>query len=222
MKRFISIAVAGLVAVNVVGALPAHAATKKKPKHKKPPVAAACTPYAPGDFAKGAPLVTVTDAATVDKPLEQKVTLDQSVADADVLGLGLSDVSVQYFNVQVDSAAPNAGLYAHIDFPQRNDYDLEFQYPDESYAARSHAFNTVNELNDQQAPVVGGTLISETGHGGQATPSSEELVGIDTNDCGGYSVKVSNALGQGGDIMVKLWLGDVKNEPEAPGEEPAS
>lgn len=211
MKRFVSIAVAGLLAANVFAALPAHAA---KHKHKKPAV---CAPYQAGDFAKDAPLVTVTDAATADKPLEQKVTIDQSVADAT---FGLTDASAAYFNVQVDSAAPSAGLYAHIDFPQRNDYDLEFQYPDQSYAARSHAFNTVNESNDQALPVLG--PLSETGHGGQATATSEELVGIDTNDCGGYSVKVSNSLGQGGDITVKLWLGEVKNEPEAPGEEPAS
>lgn len=214
MKRFISIAVAGLVAVNVVAALPAHAATKKKPKRK--PVA--CTPYAPGAFAKDAPLVTVTDAATTDKPLEQKITIDQSVAD---LTQGLTDATTTYFNVQVDSAAPNAGLYARIDFPQRNDYDLEFQYPDQSYAARSHAWNTVIEANDQTVPVINYTP-SSTGHGGQSTATSEELVGIDTNDCGGYSVKVTNYLGQGGDMTVKLWLGDIKNEPEAPGEEPAS
>ncbi|MFN2594297.1 MAG: hypothetical protein ABR579_05350 [Actinomycetota bacterium] len=48
------------------------------------------------------------------------------------------------------------------------------------------------------------------------------LAGIDTADCGGYSVKVSNSLGQGGDTTVKLWLGEVKNESEAPGEEPAA
>ncbi|MDQ3877504.1 MAG: hypothetical protein M3290_04035 [Actinomycetota bacterium] len=213
MKRYLSAALVALVAANIVGALPAHAAAHK---HKKPKPAA-CTPYAPGDFAKDAPVVTVTDAATADKPLEQKVTLDRAVADAT---FGLTDAAAAYFNVQVDSASPNTGLYAHIDFPQRNDYDLEFQYPDQSYAARSHAFNTLNELNDQPLPGLG--PISETGHGGQATPTSEELVGIDTADCGGYSVKVANSLGQGGDITVKLWLGEIKNEPEAPGEEPAS
>ncbi|MEA2486772.1 MAG: hypothetical protein QOF16_426 [Actinomycetota bacterium] len=214
MKRYAFVALVGLVAVNVFAALPANAKTAK---HKKPKKPAACAPYQAGDFAKDAPLVTVTDAATADKPLEQKVTLGQSVAD---VTFGATDVSVAYFNVQVDSLAPNTGLYAHVDFPQRNDYDLEFQYPDQSYAARSHAFNTVNESNDQALPVLG--PISSTGHGGQATPTSEELVGIDTNDCGGYTVKVSNALGQGGDTTVKLWLGEVKNEPEAPGEEPGA
>jgi hypothetical protein len=214
MKRYVSTALIGLVAVNVFAALPAQA---KAPKHKKPKPPVACAAYQAGDFAKDAPLATVTDAATADKPLEQKVTLDQSVAD---LTFGLQAASATYVNVQVDSVAPSAGLYAHIDFPQRNDYDLEFQYPDLSYAARSHAFNTVNESNDQALPVLG--PISQTGHGGQATPTSEELVGIATNDCGGYSLKVSNALGQGGDATVKLWLGAVKNQPQAPGEEPGA
>jgi hypothetical protein len=150
------------------------------------------------------------------------VTLDPSVGDFNVIGAPVPDgaVSAQYFNVQADTALPAAGLYAKITFPQREDYDLEFTYPDGSYAARSHAFNTVNELNDQNDPVLNQPIISVTGHGGEATPTSEELVGIATNDCGGYTVKVSNALGEGGAMKVLLWLGEIKNQPEAPGEEP--
>lgn len=210
MKRYLAVVLVGLFAANLVASLPAHAATRK---HKKP---AACAPYAAGDFAKDAPAVKVTDAATADKPLEQKVTLDQSTADVPEAG---GDPTIAYFNVQVDSAAATAGLYAHIDFPQRNDYDLEFQYPDESFAARSHAWNTIIEANDQTVPGINYTP-SSTGHGGHSTATSEELVGIDTPDCGGYSVKVTNWLSQGGDVTVKLWLGEIKNEPEAPGEEP--
>jgi hypothetical protein len=219
-KKAIAVVLGATLVGGAFFAVPAQA--KKRHHHRKKPAVAVCTPYQSGDLGKDSPNVTVTDTATESAPLEQSVTLDPSAADV-TLGApvpGPGAVSAQYFNVQVDSAQPAAGLYAKITFSPREDYDLEFLYPDNSYAARSHSFNTVAEANDQALPVLG--PISETGHGGQATDSSEELVGIATNDCAGYTVKVSNALGEGGAMKVQLWLGEIKNQPEAPGEEPGA
>ncbi|HET7483703.1 MAG TPA: hypothetical protein VFK89_12680 [Actinomycetota bacterium] len=197
------LALAGLT----VGVLVAAPAEAKKKKHKKPAV---CAPYTPGEAGTGKPTVTVTDAATEAAPLEQKVTLEQSAADVVVV----TDPSTDAFNVQVDSAAKEAGLYALLEFSPRNDYDLDLAYPDGSYAARSHSFNTVQELTDQ-----GPQPVSSQGHGGEGTDHSEKIVGIRTNDCGGYTIQVTNWLGQGGELSVKLWLGDIVNDPQAPGEE---
>lgn len=188
---------------------PKKAKGKAKSKKKKKG-AAACTAYEPGELGAESDTVTVTDEATEEKPVEQTVELEASIADAT---LGLTDESYAFFNVQVDSDAPDAGLYALFEFPDRNDYDISFLYADNSYAARSHAWNTVIELNDT------GT-VSSTGHGGESTASSEKLVGIKTSDCGGYTVETANWLGQGGEFTIKLWLGAAENDPQAPGEEP--
>jgi hypothetical protein len=180
---------------------------KKKGKKKGNGKSAACAPFAPGEAGADQPSVTLTDAATEEAPVEQVVTLDMSLAD-----LQVGDPSSAFFNIQVDSAAPDAGLYVLLEFPTRRDYDLNLLHPDASYAARSHAWNTVIEANESQ--------ISSTGHGGESTASSEKLVGIKTADCSGWTLEAQNWLGEGGDLPVKLWLGEVQNEPQAEGEEP--
>jgi hypothetical protein len=63
------------------------------------------------------------------------------------------------------------------------------------------------------------TDVSTTGHGGESTSGSEKLVGIKTSDCGGWTVRAANYLGEGGEFPIKLWLGEVENEPLPPGQE---
>ncbi|MDQ3953115.1 MAG: hypothetical protein M3279_09170, partial [Actinomycetota bacterium] len=96
------------------------------------PPPAACASFTPAEAGKDKPTITVTDAATEAAPLEQKVTLDASTADIDG-----SDPTHDAFNFQIDSAAADAGFYALIEFPERDDYDLNMMYGDGSYAARS-------------------------------------------------------------------------------------
>ena len=194
---------------------------KKSPKPGKP--SAACAPFTPGEAGAEKPTVVLTDAATEAAPVEQTIALDPSIGDADLVGAGgvvgaPPPIAGAHnaFNIQVDPAAAEAGLYALIEFPARNDYDLNLLHPDGSYAARSRAFNPFIELNDQETPF---GAISVTGHGGEATAGSEKLVGIRTADCGGWTLDVANYLGQGGDMVVKLWLGEVKNDPQEEGAE---
>jgi hypothetical protein len=177
---------------------------KGKGKGKK---AAACAPFKPGEAGTDQPLVKVTDAATEEKPVEQSVTLDGSAADF----IPVTDPSEAYFNIQVDSAAADAGLYVFLEFPSRRDYDLNLLHTDGSYAARARSFNTVVGTPGEQ--------FSNPGHGGEGTDHSETLVGIKTSDCGGWTLQVQNWFGEGGDFAVKVWLGEVQNEPQAPGEE---
>ncbi len=188
--------------------------TKKKPaakgqkkgqnKGKKTRVRK-CKAFAPGEAGAEAPTVKLTDKATEKKPVEQAVTLDGSVADI------AGDPSSAYVNIQVDSKAKSAGLYALLEFPERRDYDMNLLHTDGSYAARARSFN----------PVLGtpGEQFSEPGHGGEGTTTSEMLVGIKTSDCGGWTLEAQNWLGEGGDFAIKLWLGKAKNAPQAPGEE---
>jgi hypothetical protein len=191
-------------------AKPVKTKKPKKPKKPKPPKSGSCPAFVPGDAGKDKPLVTVTDAATEAAPVEQKVTLAQSVAD-----LQAGDPSIEYLNVQVDSAAPAAGLYVLFDFPERRDYDLGAMYPDGSYGGQSHSWNTFVELTDKEA---NGFAISRTGNAGASTSHSEQIVGLKTSDCGGWTIEVANYLGEGGDMAVKVWLGEAKTDPSPEGE----
>ena len=190
---------------------------KGKKKGCPTPPPAACPAMTPAEAGKDKPTITLTDAATEAAPLEQKVTLGQSVAD---LTLGRTAAAHDAFNFQVDSEAAERGVYVLITFPARNDYDLNMMYPDGSYAARSHAWNTIIELNDVSIPVWGGPL-SSTGHGGESTASSEKLVGIKVADCSGWTLDVANYLGQGGEATVQLWLGEATTDPQEQGAEPS-
>ncbi|MDQ3982337.1 MAG: hypothetical protein M3271_06605, partial [Actinomycetota bacterium] len=89
------------------------------------------------------------------------------------------------------------------------DYDIDLLYADGSYGARSHDWNTVLGTGEG----VNG------GHAGESTTASEKIVGVRTADCAGWTVETANWFGEGGEMTVKLWLGEVKNEPLPPGEE---
>lgn len=205
--RFIRIvSVVGMSAL-VLGAFVAGPADAKKKKKKKPAV---CATFTPGEKGTDKPTVKVTDAATEAAPVVQKVTLAESVGDVDVTG-AVSPPGSDAFNVQVDSAAKEAGLYILFEFPMRRDYDLEVWHPDGSYAARSHDFNTL--YSPDPATYANG------GSGGEGTDSYEKIVGLRTSDCGGWTVETINWLGEGGELEVKMWLGDIVNDPQAPGAE---
>ena len=201
-SRFMrTVAVVGMSAL-VLGAFaatPADAKKKKKPK--------VCAPYQPGEKGTDKPLVTVTDAHTEEAPLVQKVTLDESAADF----VPVMEPGSDAFNVQVDSAAKEAGLYILFEFPSRRDYDLELWYDDGSYAARSHDFNLLYSPAPQ--------TYSNEGHAGESSDSYEKIVGVRTPDCAGYTAEAVNWLGEGGEFEIKVWLGEVVNDPLAPGEE---
>ena len=178
----------------------------KKPKPGKP--SAQCAPYVPGEAGAEAETLVLTDAATEAAPIEVPNTFGPAIP-------GETSDS-KFVNVQVDTAAKEAGLYAYIEFTPRNDYDLNLLYDDGSYAAQSHGFNPLIEINDVPLPVIG--PFSSTGNGGESTDHSEKLVGIKTPDCGGYTVDVTNYAGPGGDVTLQLWLGEAKTDPSAPGE----
>ncbi|HWL64757.1 MAG TPA: hypothetical protein VNP73_02185, partial [Actinomycetota bacterium] len=172
---------------------------------------AVCSAFSPGATGSGKPTVVVTDTATEQQPVIQKVNLAESISDLDVIPTGLLPPPTDAFNIQVDSANPSAGLHVLFEFPTRRDYDLELLWPDDSYAARSHDFNLV------YSPA---GIHENGGHAGVATDASEHIVGVATPDCGGYTVETVNWLGEGGEMEVKVWLGTADNVPQAPGAEP--
>ena len=215
-KRTCSIVLAlGLV---VSGSLagPATAAKKKKPK--KPP---ACAAYTPGELGAEAPKLVVTDAHTADAPLVHAFSIGANFHEGlgDVVNERAGQTVVpptphQYVNVQVDSAAASAGLYVTWEFQSHQDYDLWAYNADGTAAASSHGFQPL--MDTKGLPGDADQSNTATNHGGESTASSENLVGVITPDCGGYTVDLSTYFGQGGDFELKVWLGEGTTEPGVP------
>lgn len=205
MRKTFSVVLAAAVVVGAFFALPAEA---KKKKNKPVP----CSAYAPGEMGAAAETVVLTDTATEEAPVEAKVTHAMSTADIDQ-GL-VSEASHAPLNIQVDSKLKDAGLYVLLEFPSRNDYDIYLYYPTGEEAASSHGFNTLIEA---KTPGPFDLSNSSTNHAGESTSSSEKLIGVHTTDCGGWTLDTVNWLGQGGEMTVKMWLGEIANEPLPPG-----
>lgn len=204
-KALITILVGALIAsAFTVG--PADAQKKKKKKNKTP---AACAAYVPGEMGAEAESVVVTDAATAEAPLVHAFSLEQNF-DEGLTG-GVPPATV---NVQVDSAAATAGLYATFEFDTRRDYDLYAYWANGNEAASSHGFNLLVEAT-MKDPVFGiQPSNTENNHAGESKADSENIVGLTTNDCGGYTFQMSNWFGEGGDFELKLWLGEGTTDPK--------
>lgn len=222
-KRICSIVLAGGLLATAVVAGPATAAKKKK--KPKPPQPVACQPYAPGELGAQAETLVLTEANTADAPLTHAFSLGANVGEGfpeavnEEAGTALPEAPHYYVNVQVDTAAAaGAGLYATWEFPQRRDYDMWARYPDGSEAASSHGFQPLLETKGQP----GNADQSNTGgnHAGESTPTSENLVGVTTPDCAGYTLDLATYLGDGGDFELKLWLGEPQTDPRPVGELP--
>lgn len=203
MKKTLAV----LMAVAMVGAAfagPVEA--KKKKKKKKPPV---CQPYVPGELGAEAETVVLTDEATAEAP----ATFAFSLPEYFLEGLDGGQPS-EVVNVQVDSKMASAGLYATFAFPARRDYDLFARWPSGDEAASSHGFNPLVEA-DVDTPV-GNPSNTATNHAGESHADSENIVGLITPDCGGYTFEMLNYFGEGGDFELQLWLGEGTEEPLAP------
>lgn len=196
VRTFAVLASAGLI-VGAFAAGPADAAKKKK---KKPAV---CAAYVGHEKAAKAELVKVTDAATAEAPIEVEVATDPGFGigrpGTTVNGVDVgAAVSEAFVNVQVDSAAPSAGLYATIEFNEAFDYDLYLDDATGTEVAHSAGF-----FNQSSA----------AGADGESAIGSENIRGLDTADCGGYSADIAGATTAGDTVTLKLWLGEVVAAP---------
>lgn len=170
---------------------------KKQKKNKTK----SCKPYAAPERSADVETVTVTDKATAEAPLEVTVATHEGI------GMGRNPatfgalVSHAFQNVQVDSKAKSAGLYMRVEFPDYNDYDLYLDRADGTTAAQAAGFSDAEALQD------GDTSDGHTEIG------AEQVTGIKTADCGGYTADIVGATTQGGDVTVKLWLGEATYDP---------
>lgn len=177
-------------------------------KKRKKPKPAACPAYVPGEEGKDAPIALVTDKATEGAPLE--LEFDAPAGGANDLGVGAYDGTASlYQNIQVSSKSPETGLYVRYEFPDRHDYDLYLNYADGSTAASSGDFNTLADVE---------TLGGGSPDGGwESGTNYESVIGIRTAVCGGYTARLVSYLTNGGATTLKIWLGEIKADPTAPG-----
>jgi hypothetical protein len=215
-RMWSAVLVVGLVTSAVVAG-PATAAKKKKKPKPKPAV---CQPYAPGELGAEAANLVVTDAHTAEAPLAHAFSLDPSFDEGIVellseeSGQNLGGTPRQYVNLQVDSAAASAGLYVTWEFQTHRDYDLWAYNADGTGAASAHGFQPL--IDTQGQPGNADQSNTASNHGGESTATSENLIGIVTPDCGGYTLEMSTYFGEGGDFELKVWLGEGTTEPGVP------
>lgn len=205
-KRTCSIVLAlGLVVSGVIAG-PATAGKKKKPK--------VCAPFQAGELGAEAETVVVTDAHTAEAPLAHAFSLDMAFDEGVAEALDAGETPHHYVNVQVDSAAKTAGLYVTWEFDSNRDYDLWAYNADGTEAASSHGFQPLIATEGQPEPADQSN--TGTNHAGHSTATSENIVGLITNDCGGYTIDTATYFGEGGDFELKIWLGEGTTAPGVP------
>lgn len=179
----------------------------KKNQGPKTPPGRSCASYAPGEKGKEAETIVLSDEATAEKPVVHEVELGQYFFEG-----ATGTPPSKTLNVQVDSAATTTGLYATFKFPSRRDYDLFAYWPSDKEAASSHGFNPLVEA--RTPPPLPDPSNTRNNHAGETKADSENIVGLITPDCGGYTLEMLNYFGEGGKLELSLWLGEGTAEPK--------
>jgi hypothetical protein len=179
----------GLVATSTIDA----SAAKRKKK---------CKAYKPGELGAEAETTKVTQKATEEAPIE--VAFDTEPG----FGIGgnettAANISHVYHNIQVDPKTKKTGLWVRVEMPQGTDYDIYLMNPDGTEAAHAAGFN----------PIPHEFIGDGTGTGGHSEETAEQLDGILSKDCQGYTLDIGNATGPGGEITLKMWLGEATYDP---------
>ena len=179
----------------ILGALVAGPADAKK-KKKGCPAASFVEPASPSGSrteVPGGEVTTITDTATADAPVV--IEYEHGPALWDTANQEPIVEDTKWFNIQVDSAAPAAALYARQEWPIPSVSDMDLYLwdgPSGAQVAVSGAFNGA----PVPVPVVG-----ETGGMGY-----ESISGLVVGDCAGLAVE-SRAFMTAGEVMtLKVWL----------------
>ena len=169
----------------------------KKKGCKKP----ACPAFTPAEAGAEAPLTKVTDAATEEAPIEIPIAVES--------GTPVAGTHV-FHNLQVDSKNKDAGLYVRYEFPTHEDLDLYLYNSDGSTAAQAAGFNPFPFIPNNPVFFTDGT-----GTGGHSEQGAEQVDGVLTPDCGGYTADMAQYLSEGGEMLLKVWLGPATWDPVA-------
>ncbi len=196
-----ALSVLASAALVLTGMLAGTADAKKKKKPKPPPPPPACATYTPSEWSADIPVTMLKDEHTAEAPLVLTVPTEAGVGTSSgdsPENSADSKAAHAFLNVQVDSVNPEAGLYGTLEFTPAWDYDLHIRGNDGvSLAYSAGSSHLVNQFG-----------IDGTGHGGHSGLGTENIDGLTTADCSGYLVDVVSSIAPGGDLTLKLWLGE--------------
>lgn len=161
-----------------------------------------CAPHRFGAIGRGAPTYKLTDAHGYFSPI--RLSFEQPGGVKTGLPTDEETGGDRFFNIQVEPSSSQTGLWARLAFEERRDYDLVLYDNRGNVVASSNGFNPAHE----EAPA-----LSPESAGGQSTNRSETLRGIRSDRCAGYTLNVSSAAAEGGEVTLKLWLGPVAYTP---------
>ena len=158
------------------------------------PGAGDCEPYVPGEAGAEAETVVVVDANTEEAP--QELSFEMPPAPNPVPGTSES----VFVNLQVDTDLPEAGLFARFEYAEGEDFDIYLTDAEGNHQAGAAGGNPVDVQGDST-------------HGGHTEVTAEQLDGIGTPDCGGYTLEMRSFATPGGDYSLKVWLGEKGCDP---------
>lgn len=183
IKTLSVLASVGLLAGAFVAG-PAEAGKKKK---------LVCDAFTPGvEDAAEAEVVKITPKATEENPVVIEFEHAGSIPVA---------ADHQYFNVQVYSSTPSAGLWIKDEFSDRHDIDLYLYNSAGEEVALSGGFNTAPEAHDSD---------------GNATTNSEQIPGFPAPQCEGFTIESVGYLTPGTDATLSIWLGEETSDYSTP------
>lgn len=189
---------------------------KKKKECKKnngegPDKDAGCAAYVPGELGAEAETTVVTEEATEEAPIVVEYTLGPAAGG----GIGPYDTTTRVsHNVQLDSVGSEAGLFMRLETPETDDPDLYAYWNDGSEAAVAGGFN--QGLVAGPVPGPAGPVVNGSGNAGESGFGYEQINGLRTADCAGWDLDLVNWAGVGGTYTLKLWVGEIQNDPTPP------
>lgn len=194
----------------IVGAFAAAPADAKKKKKKPVPSCPTFTPIEPNSPSEQTsevleqPVATVTDAHTAEKPLVFEFehgpafwTITQDPIQEDTV----------FFNIQVDSAAPDVGLYVFQEWAKVPGSDMDLYVWDGASGEEATHSGSSNLAPEPLPPT---PVINH----GQTTGGwgLESVSGYPVLDCAGFTVE-SRAFSTPGESMtLSVWLGEIVAE----------
>ncbi len=163
-----------------------------------------CPKYKPGGNGIGKPIKVITDARKATAPLVFTLPTQPGAGlSSDVEGNEILPETVphSYINVQVNTVRASAKLFVRVEFPVAFDYDLFLR--DSSRAAKAYAAGFNQAPLRVENPII---VLDGTGNGGHSEMGAEQIDGLVTADCAGYTVDIASASTTGGPVTVKVWL----------------
>lgn len=171
---------------------------------KKQKASCKCPVFVPAEVGADATLTKITEKATKKNPEELTVSTGAGAGVGGVPGVE-EGIAHAFENLQIDlKKKKSSGLYVRLEMPSNSDYDLTLLNSDGTVAASAAGFNPETSISDG------------TGTGGHSEATAEQIDGIKTPECGGYTADIGTATGLGGGLTMKLWLGKVNYEQPVP------